>query len=75
MNIGEILIWESTNALLLIPVVIGLAMLSAVATRAARFHGTGLVVSDWPSAGESPLASPVAKIRGVMGRGRGHRFC
>jgi hypothetical protein len=27
MNIGEILIWESTNALLLIPVVIGLAML------------------------------------------------
>ena len=27
MNIGEILIWESTNALLLIPVVIDLAML------------------------------------------------
>ena len=27
MNIGQILIWESTNALLLIPVVIGLAML------------------------------------------------
>jgi hypothetical protein len=27
MNIGEILIWESTNGLLLIPVVIGLAML------------------------------------------------
>jgi hypothetical protein len=27
MNIGEILIWESTNALLLIPVVIGLVML------------------------------------------------
>jgi hypothetical protein len=28
MNIGEILIWESTNALLLIPVVIGLVMLT-----------------------------------------------
>jgi hypothetical protein len=27
MNIGEILIWESTNALLLIPVVIALVML------------------------------------------------
>ena len=27
MNIGELLIWESTNALLLIPVVIGLVML------------------------------------------------
>jgi hypothetical protein len=27
MNIGEILIWESTNALLLIPIVIGLVML------------------------------------------------
>jgi hypothetical protein len=27
MNIGEILIWESTNGLLLIPVVIGLVML------------------------------------------------
>jgi hypothetical protein len=28
MNIGEILIWESTNALLLIPLVIGLVMLT-----------------------------------------------
>jgi hypothetical protein len=27
MNIGEILIWESTNALLLIPIVIGLVTL------------------------------------------------
>src|SRR5262245_51615706 len=27
MNIGEILVWESTNVLLLIPVVIALAML------------------------------------------------
>ena len=27
MNFGELLIWESTNALLLIPVVIGLVML------------------------------------------------
>jgi hypothetical protein len=28
MNIVEILIWESTNALLLIPVVIGIVMLT-----------------------------------------------
>jgi hypothetical protein len=28
MNIGEILIWETTNGLLLIPVVIGLVMLT-----------------------------------------------
>jgi hypothetical protein len=28
MNIGDILIWEATNALLLIPVVIGLVMLT-----------------------------------------------
>src|SRR5262249_6795641 len=28
MNIGEILIWESTNALLLIPIVIGLVILT-----------------------------------------------
>jgi hypothetical protein len=28
MNIGEILTWESTNALLLIPVVIGVVMLT-----------------------------------------------
>jgi len=28
MNIGEILVWESTNVLLLIPVVIALAMLT-----------------------------------------------
>jgi hypothetical protein len=28
MNIAEILIWESTNALLLIPVVIGIVMLA-----------------------------------------------
>ena len=27
MNMGEILLWESTNALLLIPVVIGVVML------------------------------------------------
>src|SRR5262245_5253282 len=28
MNIGEILVWESTNVLLLIPVVVGLVMLT-----------------------------------------------
>src|SRR5262245_34203531 len=31
MNVGEILIWESTNALLLIPAVVGLAVVFASA--------------------------------------------
>src|SRR5262249_28116549 len=37
MNIGEILVWESTNALLLIPVVIGLVMLVRWIRRRAVF--------------------------------------
>src|SRR5262247_1418903 len=42
MNIGEILVWESTNALLLIPVVIVLAMLVRWIRRRAVFTET-----DW----------------------------
>jgi hypothetical protein len=38
MNIAEILIWESTNALLLIPVVIGICDADAVDTKAASFY-------------------------------------
>ena len=42
MNIGEILVWESTNALLLIPVVIGLVMLVRwVRGRAVFTEGVG----------------------------------
>src|SRR5262249_2013139 len=42
MNIGEILIWESTNALLLIPVVIGVVML----VRWMRGRA-GFTAKDW----------------------------
>ena len=59
MNIGEILIWEATNGLLLIPIVIGLVML----TRWMRGGPSVYTERDWlfltwPSAGESSLASP-----------------
>jgi hypothetical protein len=37
MNIAEILIWESTNALLLIPVVIGIVMLTRWIRRRPAF--------------------------------------
>jgi hypothetical protein len=42
---------------------------SAVATRSARFHRKGLALSVWPSAAESFVGSPVAKVRSAMGRG------
>jgi hypothetical protein len=69
MNIREILIWESTNALLLIPVVIGLVMLIRWIRGEPVFTDSGLALSLRSSAGESFLASPVAKIRGALGRG------
>jgi hypothetical protein len=59
MNIGEILIWESTNALMLIPVVIALVMLT-------RWLRGRPVFTDWDwlflrsSPGESFLGSLVA---------------
>jgi hypothetical protein len=74
MNIGEILIWESSNLLLLIPVVIGLVMLT-------RWIQGRLVFTDrdWlfliGSTGESSLASPVAKIRRALARRGAHRLC
>ena len=39
MNIGEILIWEATNVLLLIPVVIAFGDSDAVDTRATLVDG------------------------------------
>ena len=74
MNIGEILIWESTNALLLIPVVIGLVMLTR------RIRGKPVFTDrDWlflfgHPEGESSLTSPVAKVRSAMGRGGADRL-
>jgi hypothetical protein len=70
MNIGEILIWESFNLLLLIPVVIGLVMLvrwirgQPVFTERIGFFFSAIH-------GKSLLTSLVAKIRRAMGRGRG----
>ena len=45
-----------------------------VDTRKASFHRSGLALSLRSSAGESSLASPVAKIRGAMGRGGLYRL-
>jgi hypothetical protein len=42
MNIGDILIWEATNALLLIPIVIWDCYVNSLATSPTRFHR-----SDW----------------------------
>jgi len=74
MNIGEILIRESSNLLLLIPVVIGLVMLMRWFQGRGSVHAAGLALSDRPAAGEGSLASPVAQIRGAMGRHRAYRL-
>ena len=73
MNIGEILIWESTNGLLLIPVVIGLVMLTRwMRGRPVFTERDWLFLFGHPR--EKLLASPVAKIRGAMGRGGLYRL-
>jgi hypothetical protein len=70
MNIGEILIWESSNVLLLIPVVIGLVMLVRWFPGRAVFHGAGLASALWPSAQESLHAAPLAPVcRVALGLG------
>jgi hypothetical protein len=57
MNIGEILISESSNLLLLIPVVIGLVML--VRWFQGRIvYRAGLVPALWPSTRESLHPAP-----------------
>jgi hypothetical protein len=42
MSIGEVLIWESSNLLLLIPVVIGLVMYSKSSTSLGSFKLSSL---------------------------------
>jgi hypothetical protein len=69
MNIGEILIWEATNGLLLIPVLIALVILTRWIGRRPLFTDR-----DW-SEGESSLASPLAQVRGALVRGGAHRLC
>ena len=46
MNIGEILVWESSNLLLLIPVVIGLVLLVRWLQEGA-IHRAGLASALW----------------------------
>ena len=72
MNIGEILIWESTNALLLIPIVIGLVVLIRWIRGKPSFHRSGLALSLRTSSGEDFFTSLVAQICGAMGRGRAY---
>jgi hypothetical protein len=74
MNIPEILIWESTNALLLIPVVIGIVMLVRWIRRRPAFTESD-ALSVRPSTRESSLAPPVAEIRDAMVRGSPDRLC
>ena len=73
MNIADILIWEATNGLLLIPVVIGLVMFMRWIRGRAVFTDSDLAFSDRPSTGGSLLTSPVAKIRRTLDRGRAYR--
>jgi hypothetical protein len=66
MNIADILIWEATNGLLLIPVVIGLVMLTRwIRGRAVFTERDWLFLIGYPP-GESSLPSLVAKIRRVL---------
>jgi hypothetical protein len=46
MNIGEILIWESSNLILLIPFVIGLVIL-VWRPQGGAIHRAGLVSALW----------------------------
>jgi hypothetical protein len=62
MNIGEILIWEATNGLLLIPVVIGLVggpfSLIGIGSFSPAIHGEGSLASrlkPWDSTAKSFL--------------------
>jgi hypothetical protein len=65
MNIGEILIWESSNLLLLIPVVIREGDAGALASRKGGIHGAGLVSALWTSTRESLNTAPLAPVRQV----------
>jgi hypothetical protein len=75
LMVADILIWESTNALMLIPVVIGLVMLVRWMRGRPVFTDKDWLFLIWPCAGESLLASLVAKIRGDMDCGRAYRIC
>ena len=58
MTIGEILIWEASNLLLLIPVVIGLVMLIRWFQGESGVYRAGLVPALWPSTQESLHPAP-----------------
>ena len=75
MNIGEILILGIHQRAPVDPRCDWGGDADAVDSRAVSFLGKGLALSVWPSTGESSLGSPVAKIRGAMGRGGLYRPC
>jgi hypothetical protein len=60
MNIGEILIGEATNVLLLIPVVIALVILTRWIRGKPSFYRLGLALSLRQYPGESSIGSPLA---------------
>ena len=74
MNIGEILVWESTNVLLLIPVVIALVML----VRWIRGRPV-FTESDWLFLLGHPREKVLSlhmwpKVRGTVGCRRAYRL-
>ena len=74
MTIGEILIWEATNGLLLIPVVIGLVMLTRwIRGRPVFTERDWLFLTGHPRE-KGSLDSPVAQICGAVVRSRAYRF-
>jgi hypothetical protein len=68
MTIG--LIWEATNVLLLIPVVIALVILTRWIRRLPLFTDR-----DWLFLTGSSTGKPVAQIRGALVRRGAHRLC
>jgi hypothetical protein len=72
MTIGEILIWEATNVLLLILVVIALVILTRWIRRLPLFTDR-----DWLflTGRQSSLGSLMAQIPDALVRRCGHRLC
>jgi hypothetical protein len=63
MTIGEILIAESSNLLLLIPVVIELVMFNTLVSGKDGVHGTGLAPALWSSTRENLNTTPTKSHR------------
>src|SRR5436190_6199787 len=70
MDIGDVLIWEATNGLLLISHSDRSCRAGALVSWTARVQREGLALSVWSFAQGSFLAAVVAQIRGAFAAGR-----